>query len=152
MELEKIKKVAERLSNPTKLINDTFSRIWALTEVQAFIVALNQEQLFSGINAFGIELEEIGGEYAPLTVSIKESLGDPTDRVTLFDTGAYYESIAVEVLKDGFQITHDPIKGFTDLRDRWGTDLVGLTPLSRKKLLEFIKPFFDEIFLDELLQ
>ena len=34
-------------------------------EVQEFIIGLNQDQLYSGVNSAGIPLESIGGSYAP---------------------------------------------------------------------------------------
>ena len=79
------------------------------------------EQLFEqGLDANSVSLESIGGKYSPVTVIIKQEQSLPTDRVTLFDTGAFYSSFRVTAENDGFVIIADTAKEGADLQDRWG--------------------------------
>ena len=113
--------------------NQLLFEVWSDKEVQELIIGLNtKDQLFEkGIDATGKSLKEIGGDYSPFTKKIKSRKGQPTDRVTLKDTGVFHKSFGVIPDFSGFTILSDPIKvsdGFqTNLFDRWGGNVEGLT-------------------------
>jgi hypothetical protein len=130
-----------------------FFHVFSEKDVQEFIIFLNTNiQLFRGIDSQGQFLDDIGGGYTTRTIQIKQRKGQPTDRVTLKDTGEFYKSFSVDVFRDEFVIDAYYIKEGTDLRDRWGDDLAGLTPLSVEKLKGFILPKVREIVLNWILK
>jgi len=47
-----------------------------------------QEQMYQGITSKGIDIKPA---YANSTIKIKRKKGQPTDRVTLFDTGGFLQ-------------------------------------------------------------
>lgn len=110
-----------------------------MSEHDRLVIKLNtQNQLFDkGINSEGQTLASVGGSYSPLTVSIKQSKGQPTNRVTLKDTGEFYLSFRTTPFRGGFRIEADPIKDDTNLFDEWGANIVGLTKESLDILTEF---------------
>ena len=64
--------------------------------------------------------------YAALTIAIKTAKGQPTDRVTLRDTGAFHESFKVETTNEDFEITADDQKT-DELKERYGDGIMALT-------------------------
>ena len=127
-------------------VDDIAFEIARTNEFKTLVIRLNtQEQLFKkGEDSRGKSLESIGGGYSPFTIEIKKSKGQPTNRVTLKDTGAFYQTFDVVPFKGGFRIVADPIKDETNLFTEWGDDIVGLTQenlqividLYKEKLLE----------------
>lgn len=106
------------------------------------IIRLNtEEQLFNkGIDSEGVSL----GTYSPFTVEQKKKKGEPTDRITLKDTGDFYKSFRVSVNRVSITIDADPIKDDNNLFDDFGEEILGLTDESKKKLeemavIEYIK-------------
>ena len=58
-------------------------------DTQDFLIDTLQDQLFTtGEDGDGVSL----GNYSPITIKIKKRKGQPTDRITLKDTGAFYDS------------------------------------------------------------
>ena len=144
----------------TKLVNrglelnnsGLFFRVFSQKETEMFIVYLNTEfQLYDGVNAKGIPLDDIGGSYAESTIKRKARKGQPSDRVTLKDTGAFYKTFSVDVFDDEFYIEASTIKDGHNLVDRWGDDLIGLTEPARLELIEFILPEIQKFVLNWLL-
>jgi hypothetical protein len=131
-----------------------FFHVFSEKDVQEYIIFLNTNiQLHNyGIDATGTTLDSIGGSYAPYTIRQKKRKGDEYKHVTLKDTGEFYKSFSVDVFRDEFVIDAYYIKEGTDLRDRWGDDLAGLTPLSVEKLKGFILPKVREIVLNWILK
>ena len=123
-------------------------------DLKDLIIHLNtQEQLFeSGIDSKGVTLTTIGGEYSPVTISFKRTEGLPFNRVTLFDTGEFYQSFDVTYEMDGIVISADTVKDTGDLRVRWGDDILGLTDESLAKLVFFIQPLITEFIIDYITQ
>jgi len=111
-----------------------FIKIGNEPEINDLIIRLNTEgetssQLFElGIDSRGVELEDIGGNYSPVTIEIKLSKGQKVDNITLRDTGKYYDSHKVFANSVGFIFDSDPIKDDTNLFDEWGPDILGLFP------------------------
>jgi hypothetical protein len=90
-------------------------------ETQDFLIDVLQDQLFTtGEDGNGLSL----GEYSPVTVKIKTAKGQPTDRITLKDTGAFYNSYEIDPFEGGFFINADGIKEDTDLFFRYGEDIL----------------------------
>ncbi len=120
------------------------------------IIELNtQEQLFKkGINSYGISLSAIGGNYSPYTLLLHPE--KVADRITLNDTGEFYESWRVTVNQSGITIDADPIKtdekGTTNLFQEWGVDVLGLTDESLEKLKIKVIPLYHEYILRTILQ
>lgn len=108
---------------------------------QDLVIELNTEkQLFDkGEDSTGRTLESIGGAYSPFTVSIKQAKGQPTNRVTLFDTGEFYASWSVKPFKGGFIIDADPNKDDTNLFDEWGNEIVGLNEENLQTIINFFR-------------
>ena len=76
--------------DPIKIIRQILSD----RAILIWIAEKNKEQLKEGRNSEGIKLSDIGGEYSPITLD-----NDPrkvADRVDLFDTGKFYESIIAQ--------------------------------------------------------
>ena len=130
-------KVIRLLNMITSLSVDKLAyKITNNTETKELIIRLNtDEQLFQGIDSTGRDLDSIGGSYSPLTIEIKKEKGQPYDRVTLKDTGEFYESFKVNPYKGGFSISADAIKDQDDLTKEWGDDIIGLTDASRNELV-----------------
>ena len=105
-------------------------------DLQNNIIKLNTiDQLFNeGIDSLGDSL----GEYSPFTVELKKAKGQPTNRITLKDTGDFYKTFKVEVKDDSFFINANPIKEDNNLFDDFGSEIVGLTEDNQKKISKTI--------------
>lgn len=122
--------------------------------LQQDILDLNrQNQLFDkGIDSTGRSLADIGGGYAPVTIQIKTAKGQPTDRVTLRDTGEFYASFYIVLGEKEFYIEADPMKpGGVNLLEEWGKDVLGLTDESKRQLVEWLKAEMVPVVRDYLL-
>jgi len=102
---------------------------------QKWIIQMNQDQLFKeGINSSGVLLEDIGGQYSFATINGvpgkfpgKIELGLPSQWVTLFNEGDFYDSMKIVVENGGFEITVDPMKNGVSLFKRYGKEVLGCT-------------------------
>ena len=83
---------------------------------------INQRQLFGGQDAKG---EQITPSYTTGTVQIKKRKGQPTDRVTLKDTGDFYDSIFVVAEGDKLYIAASDDK-LQKLVTKYGPDILGI--------------------------
>ena len=89
------------------------------------VIDLNtNNQLFEGVDSMGVTLSSIGGDYSDVTIAFKQTNNQPFNRVTLKDTGEFYESFDVRYEMGGIVIDADTIKEGDDLRDRWGNDIL----------------------------
>lgn len=106
-------------------------------------VLLNIEQLAEGKRHDGLKTYRLGAlyyPYAPLTVALKErqsGLSGVTDRVTLYDTGAYYAGITAE-RKGGEIVTTSTDSKAAEIEQNYG-DVLGL---SNPKKAEYIAAVF----------
>jgi hypothetical protein len=141
-----ILQVAERLSKMNRTqIEGVLIKILKQPSTEKFIVRLNTRvQLYKqGENSLGVKLSAIGGEYTAGTKSIKKKKGQPTNRVTLFDTGDFYGSFTVEPTATAdFIIDSDPMKGTYDLFERWGEDVEGLNEENLQLVLDYLEAKF----------
>lgn len=126
-------------------INETeiLQQIFRSTELQELIIELNtQDQLFEkGEDKLGRRLDAIGGGYSFYTIALKQQKGQPTDRVTLKDTGAFYDSFKVVVPsgEDYIIIIANPIKDGKDINEEWGGYIIGLQQENIYKVIDYIR-------------
>lgn len=134
--------------------NEALFFIMSQDKNKEFVIELNtNEQLFKdGVDSNNTKLDQIGGEYSEYTILLKQEEGLPVDRITLYNTGDFYNSFNVEVEKDGFVISANTIKGQDDLQDRWGEDILGLTDESIEQLINEIIPQFINYIRDAILR
>lgn len=84
------------------------------------------DQLFEkGIDRLGEEIWRYR-PYTGNTIAIKILKNQPVDRVTLKDTGAFYESLRVKVYSDSFEIYSVDVKA-SDIIEKYGDEILGLT-------------------------
>ena len=114
---------------------------------EAQICELNSEQqLYDyGVNALGVDISDYQ-PYAPLTIGIKRSKGQPSDRVTLRDNGDFHGSFFVKFGSDGLAMDTTDSKRDKLVR-KYGKQIFGLTPESKTYVSnEILKPeLLDEI-------
>jgi hypothetical protein len=110
----------------------------------AEICELNSDkQLYEkGENAMGVSIDTYR-PYEPLTIEIKTIKGQPTDRVTLKDTGDFYESFFISADNEGFFIDATDWKR-DELVEKYGAEIFGLTDKNKTYLAK-------EILLPELI-
>ena len=116
---------------------------------QKYITDLNTKvQLFDqGEDSRGIQLSAVGGSYSPTTIRIKARKNQPSNRVTLKDTGDFYKSFEVLVKPNAdFSIDSDPIKEGVSLFKRWGDDVEGL----QDENIELVMTYLEDKFFKEL--
>ena len=108
-------------------LNEDIAWIFSVDNgVQKKIIEFNTiDQLFNeGIDALGNSL----GDYSQVSVEV---FGKRAGHIQLNDTSEFYDSFVVLVLKDKLIIRANTIKqglnGTTDLTDRFGDEIIGLT-------------------------
>ena len=108
---------------------------------EAVIVELNtQNQLYEqGIDSLGQKIWSYK-PYHPLTVEYKKAVGQPSDRVTLFDRGDYHASFYLQFHRDSFLINARDEKN-QKLSARYGKEIKGLTDANLQELIDnYFKP------------
>lgn len=104
--------------NVDDLVEETFK------ETEQDFVQLNTEQLYSGkLN----DSSDITPEYASSTKQRKKRKGQPYDRVTTRDTGAYHEGMKMKPEGDELQIGSD-VEYEKYLDKKYTQKLYGLMP------------------------
>lgn len=142
-------------------VNQALFFVFSQDHIQLFAIELNTGspnnndfgQLFlHGVDAEGVNLMQIGGDYAPITKDIKRFEGLPFDRITLYQDGDFYRSWEFIPKDDEFILRADTVKEGEDLQDRWGSNLVGLTNESISLLNQEVLPELINYILRKLLQ
>lgn len=106
----------------------------SIDETKEVIADLNAEQLFHGIRSDGADITPY---YAESTIAIKKEKGQPYDRVTLKDTGAFYAGIQVKVISNKVIIDSSDAKN-DRLFKKYSTvrsNIFGLSPLYKREYL-----------------
>ena len=104
-----------------------------------------QEQLYQGKNSKGIDIKPA---YAESTIKIKRKKGQPTDRVTLFDKGDFYNSLEViagkndAVIRTVISYSVYLVKRYADIL---GLDEESWTEFINKYTIPTIKNNFNDI-------
>jgi len=120
-----------------------------VSEYDDFVIGLNQAQLYNdGIRGDG---SQITPPYARLTLRIKRKKGQPTNRVTLKDTGDFYDSFYIELGSNSFLINARDSKTI-DLKQKYEDEILGLTEKSIGELSQFLKGKLIEQLRNELQQ
>lgn len=136
--VERFKKLNEVEAWITSFDADLEDEIWKLIVI---------EQLDKkGVN----ELDQVIGLYSRRTEEIdsRKKAGTP---YTLNDTSAFINSLAVQVGNDFFTVNADGQKSNTNLFERYGDGIIGLTPDNLAIVKEMLKDKFIE-YVRELLQ
>lgn len=132
-------------------LGDMFKRVEMLDIVHAWFYAfdkdiehyvlylIQKEQLVDlGINDAG----KIIGRYSELTQQLNP-LKKQGSTYTLLDTGEFFKSMVVKVLRDSFIVDGDGDKtnfiGTTNLFQLYGDGIVGLTEYNKERLMEMLK-------------
>lgn len=139
-----------RLNQLIKNVQDVEDNLDAivLDQVRKFepeILELNtQDQLAQrGVDGAGAKLFP---EYRPLTIKIKTIKGQPTDRVTLEDTGDFFDGFRIHYGRTFFGIFSEDEKA-DKLEAKYGPDIFGLTDANLQEARDLIcDDLRDEIF------
>ena len=110
------------------------------------VIDFNQFQLQSGFNAEG---KKITPPYSPSTERIKKSKGDVFDRVTLYDTGAFYRGFLLQGVEFPFRILSSDSK--TPLLAKKYGPIFGLDRESQRELNTVYLKKDIQIFYRDLL-
>ena len=102
----------------------------------------NQTNLYAGIDSEG---DEIYPDYTDFTKDIKFQLRQPTNRVTLKDTGYFYRSIELEFGNQSFFFKATDYK-YRDLQKKYGSKILGITDEDLIDLRLLILPDFIDLF------
>ena len=136
--------VINRLNRMSKVdITPIIQSILQNPELQKHIIYLNTiDQLFErGEDSLGRKLEDVGGSYSPYTIMKKLEKGQPFDRVTLKDTGEYYDSYRIVAPSgaDYIMIITNPIKEGKNIEQEWGGYIVGLNDENKQWLIDEVR-------------
>lgn len=128
--------LVQALSHPEpyliKAVQNLFKRY------EGIITDLNTgDQLFDkGINSDGVAIATYK-PYATLTKQLKQQVGLPANRVTLYDTGAFHGAWFVEFL-DRYIFFDSRDDKAEQLVEKYGESIFGLTEQSRQYVIEKI--------------
>lgn len=132
------------LLTKAKQVDIPFAVENSLIETEAEYVELQQEQLYAGKLSDGTEIERIGATYkgyAPTTIQIKERKGQPTDRITLKDTGDFYSQVFSDPRSDGIHVDSADEKS-EKLQRAYGKKIFGLSETYRQQYIDQLRPVF----------
>ena len=121
-----------------KFLNETDQVVLGLVQAdEDLVLDLNRdEQLYDeGRDATG---RTITPRYTPFTVSIKRIKGQPTDRVTLKDTGSFYRSFDIKYGPDYFEIIATDRKT-KKLQKKYGDQILGLDDDSLQLIIDLYR-------------
>lgn len=136
-----IDQLLQRIQTFDAGLNDGTYMSEIIKEYEPEICDMNSEnQLFEeGVNRVGVSIMDYM-PYTPKTIELKEIKGQPTDRVTLRDTGDFHASFHLIIESDKFTITADDYKTEGLIR-KYGRQILGLTDLNAEELThEYILP------------
>lgn len=126
------RKVSDALSNREEAYEYAVDDM----DLSAVMVRMMQSRLFN--EGRDIDGNELTPFYAPVTQNIKEEKGQPYDRVTLRDTGAFYESFKAEYDGSGNMVFYATDEKLDEddgelfntqerLEEKYGDRIMGLT-------------------------
>ena len=95
-----------------------------IPQVENDIVTMQKDRIFSGKY---VDDSPIIPEYSYATLGFKLRKGQPTDRVTLFDTGSFHNQIFAQSY-DGKEVIIDSTDDKSgELKEKYGEQIFGLT-------------------------
>jgi hypothetical protein len=149
----------EVIARNVKKLNEekAFQKVIRDKSIQLEAIRLNRdEQLFKrGVDVFGVSMRSQyargSNVYADYTIAIKNEKNQPTNRVTLRDTGAMYRTFKTKIVGDELMLDVDSIKEGKDLQKTWG-QFVGLDEFSKEILINKSKPIVLNYVKSTILQ
>lgn len=140
-----IKNLVYRLRKFKPVLEDALKE--EIERYQDFITDSIRIQLDMGIDGY---YDEIRPPYAPRTIKRKIKKGQPTDRVTLKDTGKFYDSLYLEFDESGFRILSNDEKA-KYLIAKYGSPILRVDNENFNRFLWFyIRPALAERMKDYL--
>ena len=129
--------IRRKIEGIQDFVDNTDKIILGLVQTEEGLVLdlVREEQLYEGQDAEG---QEIRPKYTPFTVQIKRLKGQPTDRVTLKDTGAFYRSFDIDYGPNYFEIKATDGKT-RKLKRKYGEQILGLDEDSLQLLIDLLK-------------
>lgn len=115
-------------------------------EEEARIIDWNTFQLEQGIENTG---QQITPFYTPFTVQIKKEKGQPSDRVTLKDTGDFHQSFFLVVNPTSIAVYARDEKTLK-IERKYGKEIWGLTDVNLQQLIDLVKPKLQELFANSI--
>ena len=123
--------IAEALRRHEEAMNGLDNAISdILNTVEDDIVEMQQERLMKGLF---VSEAEIYPFYTPFTVQVKKEKGQPHDKVTLKDTGAFHDAIFAAQFGDKIVIDSDDEKS-GELKEKYSENIFGLTQENKEIL------------------
>lgn len=145
-----LKNLNNRLRKFKSILSQELENI-ILDNESVIVEMITQQQLYEqGIEGRGIEISSYA-PYAESTIRKKIKKGQPTNRVTLKDTGDFYKSLKIEFDDKGFYITSNDFKS-PYLLKKYGLTIFKLTDENLKTLINrYVRPALT-VKLKEYLQ
>lgn len=139
---DKINHVENVLTGMDKALEDYGESLMNSVEVDHLMVDANIAQMQEGERADG---SRITPEYTQNTIEIKESKGQPIDRVTLKDTGDFRLNMKVKTSSSKVELLSTDSKS-DHLQAKYGEGIFGLNDQHLAMLRGYLKPKF-QLFL-----
>ena len=135
MSLDRLDSLARALKSLPGLLTRTVGEV---AQANNYVLEdANAAQLEAGLDADGRQLTP---EYAELTIELKQQKGQPTDRVTLRDSGAFYAGIVAQVRSDAIALEGTDPKT-RELQEKYGDDIIGLSEAAVAEFREdYVRP------------
>lgn len=133
--LESAKKEIEQFP---KIVDETIRRTFENYKGELVDYQINRQWFEAGEKNDGDRIRPLNKDYevySQFTIRKKRAKGQPTDRITLKDTGKLHRSITIKVLADRLLIeTNDPT--FNKVEAQYGEGLLGIQD---RYLREFVE-------------
>lgn len=112
------------------------------------IINLQQDQLYAGERSDG---SKINPYYKPFTIKKKKELGQPTDRVTLFQHGNYYSGFRTKFFSDKSKLDiFNTDSKSNDLMDKYGKKIVGLNADNERFVNQLVFEWLEKFIKKEI--
>lgn len=139
-----IKNLVYRLRKFKEILDEELAN--EIMQNEGIILDMIHDQLYSGVDGYNLNLQP---PYAPSTIRRKIRKGQPTDRVTLKDTGDFYESLYIASDENGFYVASTDQKLYNILRSKYGNPILRLTDENLNELIRnHIRPSLTEKMTD----
>ena len=134
--MDVLKQIKTNISNLEKLEKGIVKTMQKTIKDNDVIIheLVSEEQLYEkGVNSYSVKISDYK-PYSPYTVTIKKEKGQPSNRVTLRDSGDFHESFYVNITDTYFEVlATDPKTG--DLIKKYGKEILGLTEENISEIL-----------------
>jgi hypothetical protein len=108
----------------------------AMKQTEDIAIGLNQDQMYAGLRSDGSEISPF---YTTFTIREKRKKGQPTDRVTLYDLGNFYNRMYLDIQGAYWSVKSRDYK-FTDLVKKYGERIMGLSDLNKNEWAVSFRP------------